>query len=972
MPQLSDFTTEAGPRVPTEPPSISSATSLPGDKPAPDGASEPASLSDFATEAAPAPTVGERAAAAGQGAVAGVAQAAPVVAGAFMGAKLGAAGGAFGGPLAPFTVPAGAVAGGLVGAGAGLLAGGFLQQGLAGVQIPGTDETLTFESMESVPPSLRPYAVAGETFGASLPFMAVPYMAVRDGIRFTPNLAGRFFNRIIEGAARAPATFAAAELSAATGAAIGGGIAEAVFPGELGPRMGAELVGGIVNPGRWVVTIARGSYSRARQVIMSFSPAARENKAAQIIQDIVREAGEDPIELAARLRQAQTEFPELAVTAGQSVDSPALLAIEAKLTRESAKFGGESREMAKAGLESLRTMIRALETTGNPAALREAAQVRQDYFQALLATRLHIAEQKALEAAAQIDPSRPLSRAEFGRNVGEVMREAMSDVRAVERELWGKIDKTVPARTDSILERHAALTAERLEEEALPKVADGFVARMRRGIDDAVESAVAEATEKGLGKRAIAKAAKEAADNFAPTDAGELIRFRSRMLALSREAAAKNEWSDARVFGELAEAALDDLDTLYGAPSEGVLRTLGTAPEAYSAARAWSRELHDTFSRTFAGEALERAQSGAPRIPPEFLMQRAFGTGREMGELQFRQLEEAARMAGIEHVSRLIDVQERTIRFAASEIIDTVTGRVNPNRLSTFIRNNGELLGRFPEIKAQLKSAESAERFLKATEAGGRKAQRAIEGQAAFSKVLKGEDPALAVGKALRGGNPTRDFAQLAKLARRGGTEAVEGLKASIFAHAYKQASSRTGGFSFTAYSRIFDEPLTTGGPNLKAMMLKSKLGTLKDFELFGRFLDRAAGIEAALANRTALDKVLSQEDALFDLVLRISGARAGALAPTGGAHGLIVGGAGSRFARQVFDKIPKVHIKTVLTEASQNPEMMAALLERPTTQADKIRFALQMNAFLWQIGVFEVLPAVRDFGSQKLQEFVE
>ena len=184
----------------------------------------------------------------------------------------------------------------------------------------------------------------------------------------------------------------------------------------------------------------------------------------------------------------------------------------------------------------------------------------------------------------------------------------------------------------------------------------------------------------------------------------------------------------------------------------------------------------------------------------------------------------------------------------------------------------------------------------------------------------------------------------------------MDGLKASIFAHAFKRASSPTGGFSFIAYRKAFEEPLTTGGRNLRALMLENKLGIPKDFELFGKVLARAARIEDALASRAPLDKILSQEDALFDLVLRISGARFGALAPTGAAHPLIVGGAGSRFARQIFDKIPKVRIKTVLIEASQNPEMMAALLEKPTTQADKIRIALQMNGFLWQTGVFEGL----------------
>ncbi|KKL71582.1 hypothetical protein LCGC14_2093460, partial [marine sediment metagenome] len=92
MPQLSDFATETEPAVSSGP--------LPSEtKPEPEKTSGTASLSDFAVEAQPsAPSLGERAIAAGQGTVAGVAQAAPLVAGAFAGAKLGAAAGALAGP----------------------------------------------------------------------------------------------------------------------------------------------------------------------------------------------------------------------------------------------------------------------------------------------------------------------------------------------------------------------------------------------------------------------------------------------------------------------------------------------------------------------------------------------------------------------------------------------------------------------------------------------------------------------------------------------------------------------------------------------------------------------------------------------------------------------------------------------------------------------------------------------------------
>ncbi|MGI9504374.1 MAG: hypothetical protein ACR2RE_15100, partial [Geminicoccaceae bacterium] len=83
-----------------------------------------------------------------------------------------------------------------------------------------------------------------------------------------------------------------------------------------------------------------------------------------------------------------------------------------------------------------------------------------------------------------------------------------------------------------------------------------------------------------------------------------------------------------------------------------------------------------------------------------------------------------------------------------------------------------------------------------------------------------------------------------------------------------------------------------------------------------------------------------------------------GAILPTGEAHGLIVGYAGSRMARQVLDKIPQRKIKDFIIEAARNPEMMATMLEAGKTAGAQRRIALQMNAFLWQSGVMQAYEA--------------
>jgi len=849
----------------------------------------------------------------GQGATSGVIQSAPVVAGAIGGAQLGAAIGAAGGPFAPATVPIGAGIGAIAGGWAGYKAGQTLNHMAAEVKIPWSDTFLTFENTESVPKNLRPYAVAGETFGASAAFAAAPYAAVANGFRFSENLAGRFFNRIIDTAASSPLSFMAAEISAASGAAVGAGAAETAYPGSGGARFAGEIIGGTMNPGKWIIAGTRAGVNRFTGVVQSFGTDARQNRAAQVLQEIIVEAGEDPKRIADAIRARSQEFPNLKLTAGQLTESPALLALEADLAAKSAQFGQASRQAAQDGLESMRTMIAALDTVGTPYALRAAAQMRQDYFTTMLNTRLHVAEQQALEAAAKIDPGNAVSRADFGKQVNTIMDEAMGAVRATERELWGKVNKEVPTATHTIRARLDELRSSRLPEEPLPAIVEGFATRT-------------------AGQQITS---------------GEVQIFRSRMLSLARESAAKNEWSDARIYGELAEAAMDDLTVGISVAKPG-------DAAAFDAARAWSRQLNETFGGTFAGKSLAVAGEGQNRIPPELLMQKAFGGGREAGELHFRQLQEAAEMAGKEHVSRLIDVQERTIRFAAADVLDA-NGKVRPDRMARFMKNNKELLDRFPEVRQQLATAEKAERFLQSTKAGVSRATKAIADESAFAQVIAGQDPSLAVGKSLISANPEQDFMALAKLAERGGKQAKDGLKSAVLSYAYQRAGGDTD-FSFAAYRQVFEGPLakTKGMKDLtlKTMLFKAGLLTEKDHNQIVTFLRRAEGIENAMASRAPLSEALAVDDAMYDLVLRIAGTRVAAHAPVGNANSLVVAGAASRAARQVFDKIPKMHVRTILAEAAQNPEFMTALLEKRVTRADQMKLALQMNAYFWQAGV--------------------
>lgn len=883
-------------------------------------------------------TLSEKATAIGQGVNTGLARGGPTVAGAIAGAKTGAALGALTGPAAPLAVPALAILGGGAGAWAGYRAGEALADNLSTVKLPGSDQVLTFKDMASVPQKLRPWAIGGEIFGESMSYAAAPYSLIQRSaggavqMVFAPNLAGRILNSMVTGAANFPMSFAVSEASMAFGASLGGGIMASVRPGEPLAQMAGEVIGGIANPTRWIWAGARHALnSSAGKILESWNPQGGNDQASKYLHKILTEYGEDPDALIAALRAPDTVLANAQLTAGQKTGSRALQAIENRLSRDSSRFGADARQMGEDALTALRTTLHVLEETGDPRLLREAAQMRAKYFEGLFSARMREAENATLEAAAQINPRDTRSLTTFGTRTAEVMDSALSEVRKVEADLWSQVDRSAPASLDNVMARYDQIKAEqRLPNENLPAVVEGYI-RMRKGGDETeTQALIRQVFGDGIAGQAE------------PPKSGELILLRSRMLALSREAAARSEWSDARVYGALAEAALDDL------------AKVGIDQPAFEAARAWSRQLHQTFSQTFAGDALAVARDGGERIPPEIVMRRALAGGQEDSALRLTQIREAAEMAGQEHFSRALQVQEDALRHAAGRLVQVGdnAGRVNPQALAVWRRDNAELLAQFPHLDRQLVDAETAERFFRNTQSATVRAQRVIQSDAAFSKLVGNEDPALVVNRIIGGNNPSSELGALARFARRSGPDAEEGLRSSVYGWIFDKAARDNGDFSFVAFRDLVFGRVSPTGPPLIDVLVQSGVTSAKEANLLRQVATRAGQIEQALANPEGAEGVISGAEALQALVYRISGAKLAAMLPTGQASSLIVGGAGSKFAMQVLDRMPKNKARDVLMEAVRNPEMAATLLENAPTAAARMKAGLQMQAYLWQAGV--------------------
>ena len=846
-----------------------------------------------------------------------------------------AAGAASGFALGTPLGPPGQLAGTLIGGGLGLFAGHTAREATVG-------------QVAELPPELRRWGVLGESFGGQVPFIFAPIGLGALGYSIkNPGRVGQFVNGILRDAVERPARFIAAELAATTQSAIFASEAEHVFPGQPLPRITAEVVGGLTNPARLYGHIIQGSWHTVRRVAQSLSQGGRESAATRHILEVAGLVGEDPAKIVALLKA--TDIPGVASTAAQKTGTRTWSVIEAGLARESAKFGSESERMAEESMEALDTMIHALRGTGEPEALREAVRLRGVQFRTLLDARVQVARDAAVDSASKIAPDVEDAAADAGRRAASIIDGVMTEARGVEAGLWGQIDRSL------VIDSPTSLTAtiEGMIDER--GVAPELVDQLRQLVPELSHKLVRASPPAAASKQpdmmkalldgVFTEAVAAKADHI-PLTSGALLDIRSKALTKARELSAAGRFDDARIMGEVAESALDDLNRL---PSVGPL----------DEAREFSRALNDTFTRTFAGKVRQTARTGARRIPPELMMRRAFAAGGEVAELHLRELEDATRFlddlgktspAAAEQIDTMMGAQDSLIRLAASSAVDS-KGKINPEKLRTFMSKQSTLLKRFPEVRADIEAALTDDLVLSqfeslATGAGSRF-------DSAFKSVLGVENPVDAIGRIIGGPRPLGELKNVARAAQRSGPRAVEGMKGAVWDHVFRLA----GGDPASVRSALFN-PIRPGRPALADLMEQSGVWGASDTLNARKLLDRMDKIVAGTASVRDVSQGLDNPDMLTDLVARWMGAEAGS-AVAGQSPSLVMAGAGSRAMRKLLGNFPQTQVRTVLEQAAKDPKFAAMLMERPTSTADELRLTRHVHAYLVRaLGVEPIMTA--------------
>jgi hypothetical protein len=905
------------------------------------------------------------------GAGQGIARTAPAVTGAFAGAKLGAA-------LGPWGATAGMVGGGV---------GGYLLGQEVEKLFPGVARE-----------DLIPYREGGKTFGDSIAFAPVAF-----GIpQMTANRVARFVSGIGETARRRPKSFLLAETSAAGGAGLAGGIAVEVAPESPGTRFAAEVTGGLFSPFRLLTNGTVTTLNFADNVRSAVSETGREARAANRLYTVLSEAGEDIPRL---IRELERPLPGgvPTPTAAQKTGSFALSELETTLGRDHARFLGESREQGKQALRAYQLLADRLKDIGTPEALRKSAELRESLFNQMLDGRLASADAAAAEKIRLISRDTPQARRQIGEIVKQETESALRSARDYESMLWkeGLAQLTKPSKSTvtstlptGLVDVSGQPLTRRVTQEVIqaPRIAPTTAVEdfLQRTLDigDAVytntmpkvvKDIMGEfgVTDDVVRKYKLGRNTQQFMDtgeipaSFLPrakqVDIGELINYRSNLLKLAREAASRGEVANADFYGTLSEAILRDLDKVDN--------------QAFDTARQFSRALNDTFTRTFARTASETGdvtRTGAQRLPAETLVMRAFGsnadvTAQRMSEIEnavgfmSRQYDDAVQRFGADspqaqalmpdaqlatgRVASIVDAQSRAMRLLAAKAVDPSTGRLNVRQLEGFIAQNQPMLDRMG-ITGDLRNAVTAENALHAIQDQNSFINKTLRNQTAFAQLLKFENPSTAVADALNSRFPVKNIGNMAKLASAGGADAVNGLKSTLYDYAYTKAGGNSGNFSISAFEDALFKPLGHKQPSLVSIMRSNGLMTLTEVKNLRSLINPMVRVEDAMRNQRVMDSVIEGVDAVSELAMRVAGSQIGTAATAGGPASLIAASAGSKAVRQIFDKMPTMFTRGIIEKAAQDPQFMALLLRKGTTEREKIRIAQSLHSYMLMSGL--------------------
>lgn len=560
-------------------------------------------------------------------------------------------------------------------------------------------------------------------------------------------LAGNF----VESAAASPKKFAAKEITYATGAGAGAGIArEAVSDGDpnttTSAEAGADLIGAILGTGTTALGDA-GARAAGDVITMATGAGGGELVRGAVAEELARAAGPraapltsagapDSSDLAAVLNSragaASRNIPGFVESTADATQNPGLASLE--YGRQSGPNAGVFAQRRQSNQQAVNDAIDANQPDATPGAFRETLEIRRDDALLEAQTKQYLAQAEFDKAAER------LAAAQSGEARGQAIRGALEDALAaakeVERTAWagvqGEVDPTgLRDAFDGVTD---SLTA--AQREGISGM-EGFVNIPKQLAGDAAD--VSEEAE--LMAQVFGDAMTDGA-GAAPVPLSEVTSLRSAFTDKARAARSAGDHQTARALDMYVEA----VDAYLDQAAPDIVQEMGKA-------RAVTRDLNDRFNRPTDPVAQSLSKNeGRYRVPDS----QVAGKFVQPDERQATNVDQLLRET--ENAADVRAALEDQLRANAQGLLD------KPERLDEFVSQHGQVFEKFPELREEFGSASALRRKLDGETTAAKATERELaqgpvgkylqfgdeRAKDAMAGVVNAKDPAAATDELLR------------------------------------------------------------------------------------------------------------------------------------------------------------------------------------------------------------------------------
>lgn len=606
-----------------------------------------------------------------------------------------------------------------------------------------------------------------------------------------------------------------------------------------------------------------------REAARAFLPMTDTGARQVAREELIRRAGSE--QRAAELGERINPADPYNRTPTQQIGDPEFAALEQSVRRDFPTVRERLETREDASRAAIRDDVR---TEGSVQDARTFFDRRIAEFRTNLNTRV---DRALTEATAGVEANAPrTSESANSARVVNKLKMELDNAVMEERALWAEVPKSITVPTSE-----ARATAQRWVEELGRAGAGDMPALARRLLLE----------EGGYG---------------AEVPASELHRLYSKMREVARNARAGTQTQDtlALVADQIADAALRDLDSV------------AEVSEPLRVARAASRSVHEIFDQGAVGRILKRTNAGDEAMTPEAALRGTVGRQGPEGAAAAERIEGAAPTASQEVMDYL--------RGRFTDAIMAADGTFQPKQAATWLRNNGELLSRYPGLRREFSTAlanrNNAEQF-----AARAKLRAKIADETAIARFNRGQEDQ-AVNSILAAADPAQAAISVVRTARKDASgKALAGVKAAFSNRLIEQTTSADGVLSGRGLKNLLADK------NMRAAMMR--VFSADEMRRFERIANAAASMDVKPSE--AGEVINAPVNALLMRVVQVAAAQTGGKVGASGSMGgsLQTANIFSRTAQNALRNLTNDGARRLLVRAVEDPELMRALMLNPTAE---------------------------------------